>query len=552
MHVYYWSTTTTATAKALTSCSSAPTLSSLFDRAAHARSRQQRMQGYKFTHLSRLPPLSSYSLNRCLPFISRRCSFQLNYRCKNCVTPRGRTGGGGGNNVHERLSLKSLSIDGTRKRHMNIIFIGHVDAGKSTIAGHILAMTGSIDERTMAKCEKDARDRGRESWKYAYALDTTEGERNKGKTEECGQAYFETDMTRFTILDAPGHKGYVPHMIGGASQADVGILIISGRKGEFETGFDKGGQTREHALLAKSAGVKKLVVCINKLDDNSVVLEDGKTWSKSRFEEIQNKLLPFLKHAGWRARDVTVLPISGLQGEGLVTPPSSSRCPFYSGPSLIEILDNLQLPNDDAEQKDIIFPVVSSYKERDIQVTGKLESGILKVGDVLKMLPEGKEITVNLMTAGGEDLNQAFPGESLRLSISGHDLPQFKQGSILTNIDSNLTAVVKLEATLMVMNAKHIITPGYSAVMHIHAAEVPCTIYKLTAELNRKSGEVVRRHPHFAKTGSRVNVKILLDFPTVAKPYKEISKLGRFMLRADGKTVAVGTVLRTAKMLESQ
>lgn len=172
---------------------------------------------------------------------------------------------------------EALVQDMYGKEHVNIVFIGHVDAGKSTLGGNILFLTGMVDERTMEKYEKEAKDAGRESWYLSWALDTNKEERAKGKTVEVGRARFETEKRRYTILDAPGHKSYVPNMISGAAQADVGLLVISARKGEFETGFDKGGQTREHAVLAKMNGINKLVVVINKMDDPTV------EWSKERY-----------------------------------------------------------------------------------------------------------------------------------------------------------------------------------------------------------------------------------------------------------------------------
>lgn len=194
-----------------------------------------------------------------------------------------------------------------KKRHLNVVFIGHVDAGKSTIGGQILYLSGQVDERTIQKYEKEAKDKSRESWYMAYIMDTNEEERAKGKTVEVGRAHFETETTRFTILDAPGHKSYVPNMIMGASQADIGVLVISARKGEFETGYERGGQTREHVQLAKTLGVTKLLVVVNKMDDPTV------NWSKERYDEIESKMVPFLKSSGYNVKkDIQFLPISGL------------------------------------------------------------------------------------------------------------------------------------------------------------------------------------------------------------------------------------------------
>ncbi len=185
------------------------------------------------------------------------------------------------------------------KEHVNIIFIGHVDAGKSTLGGSILYATGMVDERTMERYRREAKEAGMESWYLSWALDLTREERSKGKTVEVGRGFFETEKRRYSILDAPGHKTFVPNMIGGASQADVGILVISARRGEYETGFEKGGQTREHAMLAKTQGVNKLVVVINKMDDMTV------EWSKERYDECTAKLLVYLKNIGYNPKTGT-------------------------------------------------------------------------------------------------------------------------------------------------------------------------------------------------------------------------------------------------------
>lgn len=192
------------------------------------------------------------------------------------------------------------------------------------MGGNLLFITGMVDKRTMEKYEKDAKDAGRETWYLSWALDSTTQERAKGKTVEVGRAYFETTSRRYTILDAPGHKTYVPSMISGAAQADVAILVISARKGEFETGFERGGQTREHIMLVKTAGVSKVVVVINKMDDVTV------DWQQSRYNEIKDKLTPFVKAAGYNLKtDVTFIPVSAYTGVNLKDPVPKSVAPWY-------------------------------------------------------------------------------------------------------------------------------------------------------------------------------------------------------------------------------
>ena len=219
--------------------------------------------------------------------------------------------------------MLNFPISRSVKEHLNIVFIGHVDAGKSTMGGNLLYLCGMVDKRTMEKYEREAKEAGRESWYLSWALDSTPQERAKGKTVEVGRAYFETDTRRYTILDAPGHKTFVPSMISGAAQADVAILVISARKGEFETGFEKGGQTREHIMLVKTAGVSKVIVVINKMDEPTV------KWEKGRFDEIVGKLTPFIKAAGFGPKDVTFIPVSAFTGANLKDPLDKQLCPWY-------------------------------------------------------------------------------------------------------------------------------------------------------------------------------------------------------------------------------
>ena len=273
----------------------------------------------------------------------------------------------------ERAVRKEFKRD--PRPHMNVVFCGHVDAGKSTISGNMMVLSGCVDDRTMEKYEREAKQKNREGWHLAYIMDLDEQEREKGKTHETGAGYIETENKRFTILDAPGHKAFVPSMIGGACQADVAVLVISARKGEFETGFDKGGQTREHALLVKTCGVAQLVVVINKMDDPSV------EYSQERFDEIKGKLAPFLKGTGFAPKQVTYIPVSGLTGDGLKKPFSSEKITWGTFPCLQDVLDQVELPGRKVDDP-VRFPVHGKYKdEGKLHVHGKLESGQLAVGD---------------------------------------------------------------------------------------------------------------------------------------------------------------------------
>ena len=278
---------------------------------------------------------------------------------------------------------------GDHRKHVNVVFIGHVDAGKSTLCGQIMWQSGNLDERTLQKYEDDAKSQNRESWKFAYAMDTNDEERAKGKTVEVGRAFFTTENKRYTVLDAPGHKNFVPHMIGGASQADVGVLLIAARKGEFETGFEKGGQTREHIQLARTAGVKQLLVVINKMDDPTV------QWSEERYMECKTKLFPFLKASGFRPKkDCFWLPISALSGINIGEEIPPGVCPWYDGKCLLTTLDEME-PPERLLNYHVRMPITDKYNDMGVIIMGKLQSGLIKVGDKLTIAPIDMRCTVS-------------------------------------------------------------------------------------------------------------------------------------------------------------
>ncbi|CAO3567843.1 unnamed protein product [Mortierella alpina] len=300
------------------------------------------------------------------------------------------------------------------KEHVNVIFIGHVDAGKSTMGGRILEASGMIDKRTLEKYEKEAKEAGRDSWYLSWALDTNVEERAKGKTVEVGRAYFETDTRRYTILDAPGHKTYVPSMIGGTAQADVAVLVISARKGEFETGFEKGGQTREHAVLAKNGGINKLVVVINKMDDPTVA------WSKARYDECVEKLSPFLKSNRYNLKtDVMFMPVSGYTGANIKRGIDPKDCDWYSGPSLLDYLDSIKISERNISAP-FRMPVSDKYKDMGSMVVGKIEAGSLKKGAHVLMMPNAAKIEVQaIYNELEEEIPAAAVGDNVRLRLRG-------------------------------------------------------------------------------------------------------------------------------------
>ena len=297
-----------------------------------------------------------------------------------------------------------VQVDTTREP-ISMVFIGHVDAGKSTICGNLMYMMGVVDARTIEKYKAEAEEKGRDSWWLAYVMDVSDDEKAKGKTVEVGRAQFDTPTKKYTIFDAPGHKNYVPNMIMGAALADVGGLVISARKGEFEAGFEKDGQTREHAQLAKSLGVQKLVIIVNKMDDCK--------WSKARFDEIQAGLNPFLFATGYTEKDIVYVPIAGLTGENIQEPVDGKKCNWYKGEPLLKILDGVDLEKRFPDGP-LRIPILDKMKDKDLIAHGKVENGTIKLGDKLAIMPSGNLAQVmGLLDAKGQPVMYAAPGENV-------------------------------------------------------------------------------------------------------------------------------------------
>ncbi len=304
---------------------------------------------------------------------------------------------------------KMVEVDETRDPAA-IVFIGHVDHGKSTICGNILLLTGQVDQRTIEKYKSEAIKNKRESWYLAYLMDQNDEEKEKGKTVEIGKANFVLSKKRYTILDGPGHSGFLPNLLLGACQADFACLVISAKDGEFEAGFEKSGSTREHALLAKSLGVNKVVMVINKMDEETV------NWSEKRFNTIRNSLFDYLKKIGYKEDDVYWVPVSGLHGDNIKEKLSKEKAPWYNGPSLFEVLDDLPVINRDTNGP-VRFSILDRYKEGGMQIMGKVESGILKYGNSYTLMPNKQQVEVQWIFNSEENgIPYAKAGESVRVS----------------------------------------------------------------------------------------------------------------------------------------
>lgn len=425
------------------------------------------------------------------------------------------------------------------KDHMSIIFMGHVDAGKSTMGGNLLYLTGSVDKRTVEKYEREAKDAGRQGWYLSWVMDTNKEERNDGKTIEVGRAYFETEKRRYTILDAPGHKMYVSEMIGGASQADVGILVISARKGEYETGFEKGGQTREHALLAKTQGVNKMIVVVNKMDDPTV------GWDKERYDLCVKNISTFLKAIGYNIKqEVIFMPVSGYTGAGLKERVNPKDCPWYKGPALLEYLDNMTHV-DRRINAPFMLPIASKMKDLGTIVEGKIASGHIKKNTSTLLMPNRIPVEiVNIYNETEAEVDMAVCGEQVRLKIKGVEEEDISPGFVLTSPKNPVKNVTKFIAEIVIVELKSIISAGFSCVMHVHTAIEEVTISKLLHKLEKGTNRRSKKPPAFAKKGMKIIALLETEEPVCVETYQDYPQLGRFTLRDQGTTIAIGKIVK--------
>ncbi len=435
------------------------------------------------------------------------------------------------------------------KEHVNVIFLGHVDAGKSTLGGSILYATGMVDERTMEKYKRESKELGRESWYLSWALDQTKEERAKGKTVEVGRGFFETEKRRYSILDAPGHKNFVPNMVSGASQADVGVLVISARKGEYETGFEKGGQTREHAILAKTQGVNKLIVAVNKMDDPTV------EWSEDRYKECLTKLTTFLKGLGYNPKtDLTFMPIAAQQTLGIKTRVPKDVAPWNDSPSLLEYLDSMQT----LERKvtaPFMMPIAAKYRDMGTMIEGKIEAGVIKKDTKYMMMPNRADIGISALYGETEDeVDRAMCGEQVRIRIKGAEEEDIYPGFVLCSTKRPVHCVSAFEAQIRLLELKSILSAGFNCVLHVHSATEEVTFTALLHKLEPKTNRKSKKPPGFAKQGMNIIARLEVTGGAGAvcvERFEDYPQLGRFTLRDQGQTIAIGKITRLITDLTS-
>jgi elongation factor 1-alpha len=431
---------------------------------------------------------------------------------------------------------------GKEKVHINVVVIGHVDAGKSTTTGHLIYRCGGIDKRTMDKFEEDARAIGKVSFKFAWVLDKLKAERERGITIDIALWKFQTAKFDFTIIDAPGHRDFIKNMITGTSQADIALLIISAAQGEFEAGFSKNGQTKEHALLAYTLGVKQIVVIVNKMDSPSVM------WRRERFDEIQDEVGAYLKKVGYNPKNVPFIPLSGWHGDNMTD--RSDRLGWWDGPTMLEALDSLKPPKRPVD-KPLRIPLQDVYKIGGIGLVpvGRVETGVVRAGMQVTFAPCGVTTEVKSVQMHHEELEEGIPGDNIGFCIkTTPSVKNIKRGHVCGDAKKDPPKECdNFTAQVVVLNHPGEIRMGYSPVLDCHTTHISCRFAELVEKIDRRTGVKIEDAPACLKSGDSAHVVLVPSKPLCVETFTDYPPLGRFAVRDMKQTVAVGVIKAVVK-----
>ncbi len=414
------------------------------------------------------------------------------------------------------------------KTHINLVFIGHVDHGKSTTVGRLLFDTKNIDEAAMRKLKEKAEELGKGGFEFAFVMDNLKEERERGVTIDLAHKKFESPKYYFTIIDAPGHKDFIKNMITGASQADAGVLVVAANDGVM-------AQTKEHVFLSRTLGVDQLIVAVNKMD--------MKEYSEERFNQVKTDVSALLKTVGYNPEKIQFVPLASLPGDNIAK--KTEKMSWYKGPCLLEAMDSLSQPEKPVDLP-LRLPIQDVYNITGIGVVpvGRVETGIMKVGDKITVVParEGKGVTgeVKSIEMHHEQMQQAEPGDNVGFNVRGLGKNDIARGDVLGPVDNVPTVAKEFTAQLVVLNHPSVITVGYTPVFHIHTAQVACQVTAIEKQLNPATGEVLKENPDFIKNGDAAIVKIKPIQPLCIEKQKVIPQMARFAVRDSGSTVAAG------------
>ncbi|MEE8402003.1 MAG: translation elongation factor EF-1 subunit alpha [Candidatus Hydrothermarchaeaceae archaeon] len=420
----------------------------------------------------------------------------------------------------------------SQKPHLNLVFIGHVDHGKSTSVGRLLFEKGAVGKHIIRQYKEEAEKIGKGTFEFAWVMDMLKEERERGLTIDISHKKMETDKYYFTVIDAPGHRDFVKNMITGASQADAAVLVIDAAQKD-----DAGGlmpQTKEHVFLSRTLGIGQIIVGVNKMD--SVNFEQKK------YEEIKDSLKKLFAVVGYKDDDIIYLPMSGLKGDNILK--KGDNLAWWDGPTLSEAIDMLRVPEKPTKLP-LRLPVQDVYSITGIGTVpvGRVETGIMKIGDTVVFEPAGVTGEVKTIEMHHETIQQAEPGDNIGFNVRGVGKDDIRRGDVVGSTKNPPTVAKDFTAQIVVLQHPSAITVGYAPVFHSHTSQVACRIVEIISKLDPKTGNVLEKQPKFLKTGDAGVIKVEPTRPMVIEKVKDIPPMGRFAIRDMGSTVAAGMVV---------
>jgi elongation factor 1-alpha len=417
------------------------------------------------------------------------------------------------------------------KPHMNIVFIGHVDHGKSTTIGRLLLDTGHIQQYVIDKFKEEAASKGKTTFEFAWVMDQLKEERERGVTIDVAHKPFNTDKYYFTIIDCPGHRDFIKNMITGTSQGDGAVLVCSAAEGAQ-------AQTKEHIFLARTLGIPQIVVAVNKMD--------AVEYKQEAYEKTKVDVTALLKNVGYKTDTIAFVPVSAYIGDNIAK--KSDKMPWYKGGTLVDALNGFVVP-EKPTGKPLRLPVQDVYTITGVGTVpvGRVETGILRPNDKIIFQPSGKVGEVKSVEMHHTALAQAVPGDNVGFNVRGISKTDVKRGDVAGPVDNPPTVAKSFTARIMVLNHPSVITAGYTPVFHCHTAQVACTFEALLKKLDPKTGATLEENPQTIKTGDAALVKIRPTKPMVVELAKDFPPLGKFAIRDMGITVAAGMAIEVEK-----
>jgi elongation factor 1-alpha len=413
------------------------------------------------------------------------------------------------------------------KQHVNLVTIGHVDHGKSTLVGRLLFDTGAIREEVLRKLKEEAKEKKKETFEFAFVMDKSKEERERGVTIDLAFKEFNTQKYYFTIIDAPGHRDFIKNMIVGTSQADVAILVVSAKEGVQE-------QTKEHSYLAKILGINQMIVALNKMDTVN--------YDQNRYNEVKGQIEKLLQGVGYKVDELKIIPVSAYKGDNIAK--KSENMGWYTGETILEALDNITPPERPID-KPLRLPVQDVFSITGVGTVpvGRVETGVMKVNDNVLIMPTGTKAEVKSIEMHHQQLQEAKAGDNIGFNLRGIGKGDIRKGDVLCSPNNPATIAEEFTAQIIVLNHPTVIAPGYTPVFHIHTAQIACTVTEIVKKIDPKTGQVIQEKPEYIKTGDAAIIKVKPTKPVVIEKQSDFPQLARFAIRDMGQTVAAGVCI---------